>query len=254
MVTLFRKNLSKLTLCILLICILPFNASAKASCREFQLFDHAYNSYLSYRPEKAVEEFRRFLKEFPDSSAKDAALFWLAKSLLQTKAVEEAKKTFAYIREQFPESPFIRYIAQELEMIGNTSEERGPVKVTFEAASVEKPVAAEMPVIPAARSVVLSSEMKQDQKTSSYALQVGSFKTAEPCMILKKRLQKKKLTKKIIICRQGDYYKVRITGFHNSGEVNSMLSSGIDGIMVKTSEGACETVDVSSQPVSSENR
>jgi tetratricopeptide (TPR) repeat protein len=245
MVTLFRKNLSELTFCILFISILLFNTTAKASCREFQLFDQAYNSYLSYRPEKAVEGFMLFLEEFPDSSAKDAALFWLAKALLQTKSVEEARKTFAYIKEQFPESPFIRYITQELEMIGNRSEEHSSVKVTFDAKAVQKPVVAEIPVIPAARDIATSSELEHDEKTTFYALQVGSFKTEEPCMILKKRLQKKKLTKKIIICRQGDYYKVRITGFHNIEEVNSVLKSGIDGIVVKTSEGACSPYDVS---------
>jgi TolA-binding protein len=94
----FCKNISKLTFCILLTCNLIFGGRAHASYREFQLFDGAYLAYLSYQPEKAVEEFRLFLKEFPDSSAKDAALFWLAKSLLQIKSIEEAKKTFADIK------------------------------------------------------------------------------------------------------------------------------------------------------------
>jgi tetratricopeptide (TPR) repeat protein len=245
MVALFRKKSSKLTFCMLLICILLFHTTAKASYREFQLFDHAYNSYLSYRPEKAVEEFRLFLEEFPESSAKDAALFWLAKSLIQTKSIEEAKKIFAYIKEQFPESPFICYVAQELETIGNVSEEHSFLKVSFDAKAGQKPAVAEIPVVPAVRSTVSSSEMKHDQKTTFYALQVGSFKTKEPCMTLKKRLQKKNLTKDITICQQGEFFKVRITGFNDSEEVRSMVNSGIDGLVIKTSEGACNTIDVS---------
>lgn len=143
----FCKNISKLTFCILLTCILIFGGRAHASYREFQLFDRAYLSYLSYQPEKAVEEFRLFLEEFPDSSAKDAALFWLAKSLLQIKSMEEAKKTFADIREQCPESPFNRYVTKEMETIGNTSDEHGSVKVTVDAETVQKPAEEEKPVV-----------------------------------------------------------------------------------------------------------
>ena len=294
--TLFRRNLSKLTFCMLLICILLFDGTAEASYREFELFDHAYYSYLSYRPEKAVEEFRIFLEEFPDSSAKDAALFWLAKSLLQIKSIEEAKKTFAYVREQFPESPFIRCIAKELETIGNASEEHSSVKVTVDGEAGQKPTVAAIPVVPAvstdrktlyvadirnetdgsrillveegaktdillrrvkelerraassekgsdrekrAQDIPSSSEMKHNEKATAYALQVGAFKTKESAVTLRKNLQKKISTKKITICQQGHFFKVRITGFDNIEEVKSMLNSGIDGLMIKTGEKAC---------------
>src|SRR4030042_3473653 len=143
----FCKNISKLTFCILLTCILIIGGRAHASYREFQLFDRAYLSYLSYQPEKAVEEFRLFLEEFPDSSAKDAALFWLAKSLLQIKYKEAAKKTFDDIKEQCPESPFNRYVTKEMETIGNASDKHGSVKVTVDAETVQKPADEEKPVV-----------------------------------------------------------------------------------------------------------
>jgi hypothetical protein len=144
----FCKNISKLTFCVLLTCILISGGRAHASYREFQLFDRAYLSYLSYQPENAVKEFRLFLDEFPNSSAKDAALFWLAKSLLQIKSVEEAKKTFADIKEQFPESPFNRYVTKEIETIGNATDEHGSVKGTVDAETVQKPADEEKPVLP----------------------------------------------------------------------------------------------------------
>jgi hypothetical protein len=143
----FCKNISKLSFCILLTCILIFGERAHASYREFQLFDGAYLAYLSYQPEKAVEEFRLFLKEFPDSSAKDAALFWLAKSLLQIKSIEEAKKTFADIKEQCPESPFNRYVTKEMETIGNASDKHSSVKVTVDAETAQKPADEEKPLV-----------------------------------------------------------------------------------------------------------
>jgi cell division septation protein DedD len=419
---LFCKNLSKLTFCVLLISTLFFERTAYASHRELELFDHAYQAYLSYRPEEAVEEFRIFLEEFPDSFAKDAALFWLAKSLLQIKSIEEAKKTFAYVKEQFPESPYSHYVRKEMETLSNVSERLSSVKGTVDVEAGQKLVEAETPVVSeastdqkthdadirseAARlqelldgeraktdflqrrikeleqraayilnsSIVLdrlgihdvlwrdknmfenfeteqalyeqatshnittdkqqyrelidayqlneeqadylkrylvictflevsnlvderlpcnpfgfrqsldrnnvrifiedakrpaylnakgappekkassdkrddpdkrvqsnpeSSEIKSDEKTTAYALQVGAFKTQESAATCKKSLQQKIANKKIKICRQGDFYKVRITGFHDIEEVNSTVSSGVDGLVIRTSEKAC---------------
>ena len=84
-----------------------------------------------------------------------------------------------------------------------------------------------------------ASEMKQDEKVASYALQVGAFKTQESALTVKKNLQKKVSNKKIKICQQGDFYKVRITGFHDIEEVNSVVSSGVDGLVIRTGEKAC---------------
>ena len=84
-----------------------------------------------------------------------------------------------------------------------------------------------------------ASEMKQDEKVASYALQVGAFKTQESAITVKKNLQKKVSNKKIKICQQGDFYKVRITGFHDIEEVNSVVSSGVDGLVIRTGDKAC---------------
>ena len=143
----FQGDLAKLSFCMLLVCILLPDGTTEASHREFQLFDEAYYSYLSYQPKKAVEEFTLFLEEFPDSSAKDAALFWLAKSLLQIKSVEEAKKTFAWIKEQFPESPFSRYAVKELDTLADLPRKLSAFYGTFDAES-PGPVDAEYPVGP----------------------------------------------------------------------------------------------------------
>ena len=109
----FRNNTSRLTV-LLVALILLFGGAAEGSNREVQLFDRAYYFYLSYQPEKAIQQFRAFIDEFPESSAKDAALFWLAKSLLQVHALDEGVKMFAELRGRFPESPFIRYVRQEI--------------------------------------------------------------------------------------------------------------------------------------------
>lgn len=119
----FGKNASKL-ISILITCMLLSAGIAEASYREFQLFDRAYHFYLSYQPEKAIQQFRVFLEEFPESSAQDAGLFWLAKSLLQVESVDEARKTFTDVRQRFPESPFSRYVTAEMALIDNTADVR----------------------------------------------------------------------------------------------------------------------------------
>lgn len=99
-------------LCILLLVSAVYAADPE---KEFELFDQGYKDYLSYQPEKAAGEFRMFLREFPSSSASDAVMFWLGKSLMQLKSFEEAKQIFADIKQQFPDSPFVRYADKELD-------------------------------------------------------------------------------------------------------------------------------------------
>jgi hypothetical protein len=344
-----------------------FEPTAEASRREVQLFDHAYYAYLSYQPKEAVEEFKIFLEEFPDSSAKDAALFWLAKSLLQIQCIQEARKTFACIEEQFPESPFICYVEQEMATFDNLSKELHSVRRTVVVEAGDKVVEAGIPSVSdentdqdrpdthirseadrlqelldrervktdllqrrvneleqraayvlnysivsdqlrihnslwrdkntfadfeaagslSERAILHNETMDErryrarifteheklpryvdaeaaqpDEKDSSeqqtdterriqgtavssegkvavYALQVGAFKTKELAVTLCKSLEEKLSNRTITICHQGDFFKVRITGFDDIEEVNSVLKAGIDGLVIKTGHKAC---------------
>ncbi len=270
----FAGNSLKLTFCALFVCTLFLEAAAESSCREFQLFDSAYHSYLSYRPGKAAEEFKLFLEEFPESSAKDAALFWLGKSLLQIQFVEEAKRKFAYVKEQFPASPFAHYVAKELEMIDSPPEKHGFAKGQWNEEGTQKLAAAalEAPAagigqqtffdadiqnsrgLPAAGKtsaekknggegmapvIYPSSGKKRSDKTAVYMLQVGAFKTMQSAMELRKNLLKTIPANKVAICQQGGFFKVRITGFNDMEEVNSVLNSGVHGLVIKTGGKAC---------------
>lgn len=91
-----------------------FSALSAAAVQEDELFEKAYENYLSYHPEKALEYFNIFLKNFPDSSAKDAVLFWKAKSLMQLKRTDEALKIFTEFKRILPGSPFVPFIEKEL--------------------------------------------------------------------------------------------------------------------------------------------
>jgi len=111
------KNKSKLTVITILAMLLLPSWDLHASSRELELFKRGYEYYLSYQPERAVEEFRTFLEEFPNSSAEDAAMFWLGKSFIQLRSHEEAQKIFSAIGQRYPDSPFIKYVKKESEIL-----------------------------------------------------------------------------------------------------------------------------------------
>ncbi|MBI5632666.1 MAG: tetratricopeptide repeat protein [Nitrospirae bacterium] len=90
---------------------------ASAPERETELFNRGYEYLFSYKPEKAAETFRLFLKEFPESSARDAAMFWLGKTLISMRLYSEAELIFQTIQKEFPDSPFIVFIDVEREEI-----------------------------------------------------------------------------------------------------------------------------------------
>lgn len=108
-------------LVMFLFILVLFSSASMAAFQEGDLFEKAYEYYLSYHPEKALEYFDIFLYNFPDSSAKDAVLFWKAKSLMQLKRADEAIKIFTMIKEAFPGSPFIPFIEKEISTYKNDS-------------------------------------------------------------------------------------------------------------------------------------
>jgi outer membrane protein assembly factor BamD (BamD/ComL family) len=128
------KNISKN---LLIICLVVFTAvllvsvlEAAPLSKESQLFEKGYKQSTSNQHDKAVETFKSFLKEFPNSSSRDAAMFWLGKSLVQVKSLSEAKKVFSDIAKQFPESPFVPHLERELQALDTQS---GPGKAETNA-------------------------------------------------------------------------------------------------------------------------
>jgi len=99
-----------------------FNPANASAAQEYDLFEKAYEYYLSYHPEKALEYFDIFLKDFPGSSARDAVLFWKAKSLMHLKRSDEALNLLRYIKQNFPESPFVPFVEKELSLQKSTSQ------------------------------------------------------------------------------------------------------------------------------------
>lgn len=119
------KNICKnslITFCFVIVSFFFISApEAAPPSKETQLFDKGYKHVQSHQPEKAVETFRSFLKEFPNSSSRDAAMYWLGKSLVQVKSSAEAKKVFTEIAKQFPDSPFVPHLEKELQALDTQS-------------------------------------------------------------------------------------------------------------------------------------
>lgn len=91
---------------------------------EAALFERAYGSFMSYQPEKAVEGFNAFIREYPSSSALDAAFFWKAKALAMSGRTDEARQIISSFDEKFPDSPFRRFTSSALAEMKAGGEQR----------------------------------------------------------------------------------------------------------------------------------
>lgn len=118
----FHENKLKITTAIIAAVIALSAFNIFASYGELELFDQGYEYYLSYRPEKAVETFTLFIKEFPSSPARDAAMFWMGKALINLRLFDSAKTIFWNIKREFPASPLVKYADKELEGLGKADE------------------------------------------------------------------------------------------------------------------------------------
>lgn len=114
----FNNNTLGIAAVVLVIGILLGVREAYPAYGEAELFDLGYEHYLSAQPGKAVEAFTLFLEAFPQSSARDAAMFWLAKSLIQLMRDQDARNMFDRITREFPESPLKPYAVKENEGLG----------------------------------------------------------------------------------------------------------------------------------------
>lgn len=113
------------TIAAILLSVLPMILKAYASQNELDLFDQGYDSYLSYQPQDAVESFQKFIDNYPSSSVKDAALFWLGKSLITLYAFDDAKRVFLQLKDEIPDSPFRVNVDNELKTMSSRNSERG---------------------------------------------------------------------------------------------------------------------------------
>jgi tetratricopeptide (TPR) repeat protein len=117
----FNKTAVDIAAVMLAVFILLSVREAYPAYREAELFDLGYEQYLSSQPEKAVDAFTLFLREFPKSSAKDAAMFWMGKSFLRMKHIQEARNIFDEMAREFPESPLKSHAMREMENLGESS-------------------------------------------------------------------------------------------------------------------------------------
>ena len=131
----FNKTTVGIATAVLAVMMVLSIREACPAYREAELFDVGYEQYLSSRPEKAVEAFTLFLEEFPQSSAKDAAMFWMAKCLVQLRREQEAKNMFDRMTREFPESPLKPHAMREIETLsesGATKESEPIVRGIYE--------------------------------------------------------------------------------------------------------------------------
>jgi hypothetical protein len=164
-----RYDKPALIIVIFLIFLLLTAMRGYASYSEYDLLQKGYESYLSYQPEKAAEVFRTFLQEFPDSSARDAALFWLGKSLMQAKSADEAGHVFKELKQQFPDSPFVAFIVPQSE--SSESEKPTAIRETEPVRKTDETITAPTIMTETAATSETPSEKESEAAQSSMAIQ-----------------------------------------------------------------------------------
>ena len=134
-----------ITICRTVLCglflLIPFLPHSHAADSEPELFVRGYEYILSLDAHHAAGIFRQFLQEFPQSSARDAAMFWLGRALVSLKSYAEAEQLFRAIPREFPESPYLRFIDVELDEIArlrSSPPAKEPVSVPQPAAAAVK--------------------------------------------------------------------------------------------------------------------
>ena len=111
----FRKVILIFALLVAALIAVTVGAADGKVVEEPELFESAYRHYLAEHYKKAILAFEQFLEAYPESSAKDGALFWQGKSLLALGNKEEARKKFAEIINHYSDSPFGQFAGMELE-------------------------------------------------------------------------------------------------------------------------------------------
>ena len=190
------NNKNKTTIVtIFLIAVILFIVSGSVSAsQESELFEEAYSYYLSYNPNKALELFDAFLKEFPLSSATDSILFWKAKALIQLKKTSEAKEIFKKIKELHPESYFYNFAHKELENLDiQTIEIKEVVNKNTAGSSDKKTSRQEEKKAPAVglkdETIIALNKEKED---AAYKVKTLELKTSELNLLLEKLQEKQK--------------------------------------------------------------
>ncbi len=125
--------ISVFNLLLIMIIVFPVMASD-----EYELFREGYELYLSCEPVNAAEKFETFIKEFPDSSAKDSALYWLGKALMQMGKLDKAEKVFRRLRTDLPGSPFSLQALREIDRIKSMDSTSGVEKALAEKKTPDK--------------------------------------------------------------------------------------------------------------------
>lgn len=172
-----KKRTSKLIL--YLIPLLAFFVVTPAiAISEYELFQEGYDLYLSCEPAKATEKFEAFLKEFPDSSAKDSVLFWLGKALMQMGKLSESERVFSLLRKDFSNSPFSFQAGKELDRIKTLVAASGG-RVSTEVRTIDKEIEDIKKERDRLRNLLDEEKKRYERRIAEYDLAIREKKALE---------------------------------------------------------------------------
>ena len=135
-----NREMNKFIFILLMVLLKLFIVVPAIAISEYEVFQEGYDLYLSCEPEKASEKFEVFLRKFPNSSARDAVLFWLGKALMQMEKLNDSERVFNQIKGDFPNSRFSSQATKELERIKSLLMVSGTNKALKEPGMIDKDI------------------------------------------------------------------------------------------------------------------
>jgi hypothetical protein len=106
-----------------------------------------FEGFLAYQHRiysSSISKLEVWLKEYPDSSIRDLALYWLAQSYYQAGNQREAARNISLFLREYPENPLIAIVDRDLKDLAHAYENGD--KLPAEAFLKKNPANPEKPV------------------------------------------------------------------------------------------------------------
>ena len=135
------SSLRILAVLLIVAVLLPAPAFSLDS-EDSQLFISGFNAYQRKEYSTAIADISGLLKKYPDTSLRDMALFWLARSHYKAGNQQEAAKHMAQFLREYPQSPLKGTAEEELVVLAESYSKGETLKPSRQPAA-KAPVAAE---------------------------------------------------------------------------------------------------------------
>jgi outer membrane protein assembly factor BamD (BamD/ComL family) len=84
------------------------HAQEKQGKTDTVLFYEGQDLLAAKKPDAAIEKFQELLADYPRSNIRDLTYYWLGRSYLDLKKLQEAQEALTSLKKEFPMSPLVK--------------------------------------------------------------------------------------------------------------------------------------------------